>query len=339
MQQNSVSATYAAAELRARESWDSHDFDEAARWARDAAEIALNDGHAEAWWNMTFLHAECLLAAGEFAASAEIGSALVAPGSTTPQFQAQAHILRAKAYQGAGLLDAAAAEARAAATLVPDEADIELSVTAGLALISALGDSGKLDEAWTESLSLANVISAEVDEQLLGKAYWVIGNVAFLCGKVTEGLHYHNLAAETFSPTRNLDVWAKFNKASAAMRLAADVSDADTLRCIERAELATDVIGGSANDYLLLKLNRGHWSFLAGDHAAAVDLLESIFAEAERPSPQILGEAGLLLGRANAARGDLEAAQEHLLKAAEHFEMAGAPQRADQAREYLAAEA
>ncbi|WP_222123029.1 hypothetical protein, partial [Staphylococcus epidermidis] len=78
-------------------------------------------------------------------------------------------------------------------------------------------DSGKLDEAWTESLSLANMISAEVDEQLLGKTYWVIGNVAFLCGKVTEGLLYHNLAAETFTPTRNLDVWAKFNKASAAM--------------------------------------------------------------------------------------------------------------------------
>ena len=64
-------------------------------------------------------------------------------------------------------LDAAAAEARAAAALVAgDEADIEVSVTAGLALISALGDSGKLDEAWTESLSLANMISAEVDEQL-----------------------------------------------------------------------------------------------------------------------------------------------------------------------------
>ena len=95
-------------------------------------------------------------------------------------------------------------------------------------------------------LDLADIVSAEVDDQLVGKAYWVIGNVAFLCNKVEEGLRYHELAAATFSPARNLDVWAKFNKASAAMRLAADVADADTLRCIERAELATDVIGGSA---------------------------------------------------------------------------------------------
>ena len=92
------------------------------------------------------------------------------------------------------------------------------------------------------------------------------------------------------------------------MRLAADVADADTLRCIERAELATDVIGGSEDDYLLLKLNRGHWNFLAGDSAAAVDLLERSLPTLERLSPQILGEACLLLGRAHAAMGDLDAA-------------------------------
>ncbi|AOT03538.1 hypothetical protein [Arthrobacter sp. U41] len=339
MQQNSVSSSYVAAELQAREHRAGHDFGEASRSARKAAVIALSDGQAGAWWNMTFLQAECLLAAGEFEASAEVAGTLVTSVATTPQLQAQVHILRAKACQGAGLLDIAAAEARAATELMQDEADIEVNVTAGLALISALGDSGQLDEAWAESLNLAKVISAEVDEQVLGKAYWVIGNVAFLCGKVPEGLYYHELAAATFSPTRNLDVWAKFNKASAAMRLAADVSDDDTLRCIERAELATDIIGGSANDYLLLKLNRGHWNFLAGDHAAAVALLEDIFVEAEKPSPQILGEAGLLLGRANAAMGHREAAQKHLLKAVEHFEASGAQQRADQAREYLTNEA
>ena len=61
------------------------------------------------------------------------------------------------------------------------------------------------------------------------------------------------------------------------MRLAADVADADTLRCIERAELATDVIGGTEEDHILLKLNRGHWNFLAGDQKSAVDTLVGIF--------------------------------------------------------------
>ena len=182
---------------------------------------------------------------------------------------------------------------------------------------------------------MADIISGEVDDQIVGKAYWVIGNVAFLCSKVAEGLHYHELAAATFSPARNLTVWAKFNKASAAMRLAADIADADTLRCIERAELATDVIGGTEEDHILLKLNRGHWNFLAGDQKSAVDTLEDIFPVPEKTSPQILGEAYLLLGRSHAALGNGAEARKHLLEAADHFEKAGAPQRAEQALEFL----
>ena len=69
-----------------------------------------------------------------------------------------------------------------------DEDDVEIAVKARQALIAALADSGRLDEAWAESLIMADIISGEVDDQLVGKAYWVIGNVAFLCSKVAEGL-------------------------------------------------------------------------------------------------------------------------------------------------------
>lgn len=338
---NAVSPLYAAAELQAHEHRSNHAFVEAATSAQNAAEIALNAGDPISWWNMTFVQAENLLDAEDFEECANLADALVnGPLAMTERHaQARTFILLAKARQGAGQLERAADAARKAAGLLDDDPDVETHVKARQALIAALADSGRLEEAWAESLVLADVISAEVDDQLLGKVYWVIGNVAFLCSKIPEGLHYHELAAATFSPARNLDIWAKFNKASAAMRLAADIADADTLRCIERAELATDVIGGSANDYLLLKLNRAHWSSLAGDPAAAIDLLEQICSDEDKPSPQILGEACLLLGRANAAMGNNAPAREHLLKAANHFEMAGAQQRADQAREFLTAEA
>ena len=119
------------------------------------------------------------------------------------------------------------------------------------------------------------------------------------------------------------------------MRLAADVADADTLRCIERAELATDVIGGTDEDHILLKLNRGHWNFLAGDQRSAVDTLSSIFPVPEKTSPQILGEAYLILGRSHGALGHRAEGRKYLLEAADHFEKAGAPQRAEQALELL----
>jgi len=288
---------------------------------------------------MRLFQAENLLDAGDFEACAALAAELVdgAAGAPAEDARGKANVLLAKARQGAGMLGQAADAARMAARLSSGAGDVENNVKARQALIAALAESGRLEEAWNESLLLADDISNEVDDQLVGKAYWVIGNVAFLCNKVAEGLEYHELAAETFSPARNLDIWAKFNKASAAMRLAAEVADADTLRCIERAELATDVIGGSDEDHILLKLNRGHWNFLAGDPQAAIAILTEISTVAEKTSPQILGEASLLLGRSHAVVGNDSEAQTHLLEAADHFEKAGAPQRAEQAREFLTA--
>lgn len=341
MQKNSVSPAYVVAELQARENRANHAFSEAADGAKSAADIARLDGDMNSWWNMTFFQAENLLDAEDFDQCADLVTELVnCPRAVTRRHDlARSYILLAKAKQGAGHLEQAAKAAQAAVELLSDDPDTETNVKARQALIAALADIGQLDEAWTECLALADVISAEVDDQLMGKAYWVIGNVAFLRNNVRQGLEYHELAAATFSPARNLDVWAKFNKASAAMRLAADVADAGTLRCIERAELATDIIGGSANDFLLLKLNRGHWSYLAGDSDTAIELLEGVCADADKALPQILGEAYLLLGRANAAAGNRAAAREHLLKAADHFEATGARQRAEQAQEFLATEA
>lgn len=337
---HSASPSYAAAELAAYEHRRNHAFNEAAGYARDAAQLARNEGDMGAWWNMTFLRAENLLDAEEFDICADLASDLLfgPHAAAEPHATARAHVLMAKARQGSGSLEEAADAARAAVGLLSED-DVETSVKARQALIAALADSGRLDEAWAECMALAEAISAEVDDQLIGKVYWVIGNVAFLSSKVEEGLEYHELAAATFSPARNLDVWAKFNKASAAMRLAAGVADADTLRCIERAELATDVIGGSSSDYTLMKLNRAHWNLLAGEAHVAIELLDQIRADPEKPSPQIMGEACLLLGRAHRLSGNQDAAQLHLLSSAEHFEAAGAHQRAAQSREFLAAKA
>ena len=337
---HSVSPLYAAAELKAHEHRSNHAFAEAAESAQKAADIALREGDANSWWNMSFLQAENLLDAEFFEECADLAGRLVADAGTVSDSGAEArtYILLAKARQGSGSLEQAVESARTAAKLTVDEPDVENNVNARQALIAALADGGRLAEAWDESKALAGVISDDVDDQVAGKAYWVVGNVAFLCDKVQDGLRYHELAASTFSPTRNLDVWAKFNKASAAMRLEANVADADTLRCIERAELATDVIGGSENDRLLLKRNRAHWSFLAGDTASAVALLEEIRAKPGQVSPQILGDACFLLARAYIAEGDKSAARRSRAEAILHFENAGAPDRAQQARDILRAE-
>jgi hypothetical protein len=334
---HSVSPLYAAAELQAHEHRSNHAFAEAASSAEQAAEIAFRAGDSASWRNMTFLQAENLLDAERFEECATLAAALVADVTGAPHAsdKARTYILLAKARQGAGLLEQAVESARAAADLTEGEPDVEININARQALIATLADGGRLTEAWDESQALAGIISDEVDDQVAGKAYWVVGNVAFLCDRVEDGLRYHELAASTLSPIRNLDIWAKFNKASAAMRLEANVADADTLRCIERAELATDVIGGSENDLLLLRRNRAHWSYLVGDASSAVALLEEICATPGQVSPQVLGEACFLLARSYLASGDKDAARQALAEAVIHFESAGAPHRAQQTREFL----
>ncbi len=341
MSENRGTPSYAAAELRAREYRAGHEFARAADSARNAAETARQEGDASGWWNMAFFQAENLLDAGNVGEAADLARTLAEtpPGDASSRDRARALILLAKSVQGSGLLDDAAEAARSAVGLLGDDADAEFEVHARQALIAALAESGKLEEAWEESLALSARISDDMDDQLAGKAYWVIGNVAFLCNKVEEGLEHHELAADTFSPSSNLDVWAKFNKASAAMRLAAGVADTGTLRCIERAELATDIVGGSEEDILLLRYVRAHWTFLAGDVPAAIVLLNEVTGSADKLPPQTAGEAYLLLARAEASDGRRKAAERSLKQSMEYFEKAGAHQRAAQAGALLSSDA
>lgn len=341
MLEKMASPAYVAAELQARTHRDNNEFREAAQRAEVAAAIARATGDGLSEWDMKFFQTENLMDAGDFDDCSRLALELIesAPAKGAAQARARAFTLLAISKQRAGLLEEAAESAREAVDLTSEtDDDFEINVKARQALIAALADSGRLGEAWEECLVLARVISDELDDQLAGKAYWVIGNVAFLCNKVDEGLQYHELAASTFSPAKNLDVWAKFNKASAAMRLAAEVATADTLRCIERAELATDVIGGSANDYQLLKLNRAHWSYLAGDPEGTIEVLRDFDDLEEGVSPQRAAEAFQLLGRAFLAVGKKEESRENLMKAAEFFESSGAGNRAEQTRAFVKAE-
>ena len=51
--------------------------------------------------------------------------------------------------------------------------------------------------------------------QLAGEVAWVIGNVAFMRHDYAEGVKYHERAARLLSPPNDIDLWARFNKASA----------------------------------------------------------------------------------------------------------------------------
>ena len=59
-------AEYVLAGLYARQAWDLRDYPLAATHAATAAQIALEGKNTSAWWNMTYMQAECLIKQGSW---------------------------------------------------------------------------------------------------------------------------------------------------------------------------------------------------------------------------------------------------------------------------------
>ncbi|SDH82772.1 hypothetical protein SAMN04488693_103103 [Arthrobacter subterraneus] len=325
-------------ELRAREAWSQRDYGTARRLAGSAVELAAAADDHHAWWNMTFLQAECLREEGSLDQSLQYAEALGTSHLTldSDALKARVHTLAAVCQQGLGHLDQAVDSATIAVRSAASVRDApELQIEAHHALIAALAESGRLDEAWSTCLDLSTHITPAIHTQTAGKAYWVIGNVAFMRHQVDDGTKFHRLAAEHLTPNNDLDLWARFNRASASRRLAAGVVDAETLECIERAEVASSIVGGTERDRLQLSLTRAHWLFLTSQLNAAVERLRPICADGSVLSRQTEGEANLLLAQALSARGEELEALAHFDLSEQCFIEAGAPDRAAHVRELV----
>lgn len=331
-------APHLVAGLNARAKWKVRVFDEAFSLAAEAAELARDAGDETAWWNMRYLQAECLRDQGSIEEYLALAITLNEHSltATSPELGAKAGTMVAIGLQGLGRLAEAATVAADAAKLAAADPDLlYVQVLAQRALIAALAESRLLDDAWRECLVLETLITDDVDEDTAGKGYWVIGNVAFLADRVADGGRYHDLAAERLSPSKDVDLWARFNRASAEMRLQAKLGDAATLRCIERAELATDIVGGSERDHLEMSLVRAHWNYLAGDMHEALAILEPLCARSSILATQTSAEAHFLFGRTLLESQRLEESLTAFEEAAILFEQAALPERSAAVREHL----
>jgi tetratricopeptide (TPR) repeat protein len=329
---------FVIAELEARESWKRRDYIAGYTQAGHAAELAIAAGDEHRWWKMVLLQAECLRDQGSFEECELLAHKLAAHpvSASVPDLGARAHILLAQSLQALGKLPEAVESASTAADLVAgDFENVYLHIQAQQALIAALAESGRLAEAWRECLVLESLLTDIVDEDTAGKAYWVIGNVAFLTQRAAEGSEYHDMAAERLSPSRDVDLWARFNRASADMRLKAQLSDGATLRFIERAELATEVVGGSERDLLEMALVRGHWYYVTGDLDAAVKILAPVRSKFHILASHTAADAAFILGKAMMEQGNDTESLQILEEAATLFDTAAATERSAMVRDYL----
>lgn len=286
---------------------------------------------------MTYLYGECQLELGHMDGCAETARSLVDHplSKQDPEHGGKAKALMSLGLQGMGQLPEALAVARAAAVDSPAE-DLggRGKLEAQQALVAVLGESGNLEDAWQEALTLAAMISHETGLEKAGKAYWSIGNAAFLIGRNREATHYHGLAASCLSPSNDVSLWALFNKASAFMRLTANLVEPETLQCIERAEMALSITGGTTQDELDVALIRAYWCYLTGEVPAARQRMSAILEDASSMAPHSEGEARFLYARIAAEEGHKSEAAEYASASAELFKAAGEVARAEQSRKF-----
>jgi tetratricopeptide (TPR) repeat protein len=322
-------------EFQARDAWNQRNYAAAQKLAEQWAAMSFVNHEEENWWNASFLVSECLRKQDRMNESLDVADELTNHPLTQQSVALQARIftLRAFALQGSGDLAAAVSAARSAvAAALTEPVHSAIAVEAQNALIASLAESGKLEEAWKECLVLAQLLSAELNTQTTGLGYWAIGNVAFLLKNISEGVSYHELAAKTLSPTNDLDLWARFNRGSADFRLAAGVLEPETLECIERAELASSIVGGTERDRLELKLIRAQWLVLTGQFQAAVENLTEITAHKHLLASHVAAHAHFLLGQALSGRGSDAEAIADLELSEDLFLQSGAEDRAASAR-------
>ncbi|WP_395399042.1 helix-turn-helix domain-containing protein [Arthrobacter sp. UC242_113] len=327
-------AEYVLAGLYARQAWDLRDYALAAEHAANAARIALDGKNTSAWWNMTYMQAECLMKQGQLKECQKIMEHLSEHPMATESagLGVRARQMLAALCHGQGQLGAAVEHAEKAVELCAQlPKGSTLIIGALRALIGALAESGRLDEAWKYCQDMNEQMDERSMSQLAGEVAWVIGNVAFMRHDYPEGIKHHERAAKLLSPANDIELWARFNKASAAVRLSSGIVEPETLSAIERAELALSIVGGNKTDQLEVAFIRARWLYLTGDIVAAVQKLRDIHAERKDLAKHTAGEVSLLLGKSLKAAGEGDEALVHLEEAQKEFSAAGAQDRVQQA--------
>ena len=141
-------------------------------------------------------------------------------------------------------------------------------------LLAALVEAGHPDEAWQLHQHLAGSLHLVADGQEQGKAYWTLGNLAFMVCEPDLGVHYHQRAAELLVPAQDMVLWARFNRATAELRLQAGILNEQVQDCLQRAELAFGLIEAGDLDHAGLCLTRSRAAAVQRDPARAMAILE-----------------------------------------------------------------
>ncbi|MCC3295333.1 hypothetical protein LJ756_11950 [Arthrobacter sp. zg-Y411] len=324
-------------EYRAKQAQESRDYAKAIDHSRAAVQAAEegkdNWGFCRMMFNVATLQYELGLLDDCVATSRALAeSDAIIP---YPDFQSRAKVLLSRALQNKGEMEAALSVAMDASDDAEAHGSLETRISSQHGLVAALAEEGDLEAAWTEALKLAEMVRVDASPKVVGLANWTIGNVGFMAGRNSEGVEHHERASQALTATNDVTQWGLFNKASAHMRLVANLLEPETLECIERAEVALEITAAAESDLLELVITRAWWELETGNLARANSLLHTVEEKVYDTYPFLLGRTLQLRSRCLHALGQGDEALAYAAKSEEIFNRVGAVVLASESRKIL----
>ncbi len=301
------------------------DFEEVQAYSE---EISTRDGSLGQWWSARRVLAESLLAQGSYDQCVEVTDKILASGFTESSATLKAIILvtRSRALRARGdLVEAQVAGESAvrcvsAAECAPDDVKVA-ALNVEIAANAELGNHEAMSQGAESLRSLKATLGPG---HIRGIAAWTLGNVEFGRGQVLRGITEHDEASMLLRPEADLRAWARFNKATATMRITAGVFDGLD-QFIENATHGLSIVG-NAGDRAELDLLHAE-RLLIDDPQAALRRLSSVVADHELP-PQTRADVELARARAFERLLRHHEQFQSLVRAAECLTEAGAAGRA-----------
>ncbi|WP_165310926.1 helix-turn-helix domain-containing protein [Microbacterium protaetiae] len=289
-----------------------------------AAEASLTD--ASAWWAAMRLRAEALIVRGDYDAGLALVEQLLGSEMilASQPLRASVLVLHSRTLRATGRLPDALDAATNAVDAAESASVAEVLAAALLAKVAALAELGQRDELDKAAQQLTDARASVPVGQLRGEIAWSLGNVRFLQGRAEEGIEEHDQAADLLDPMADLRAWARFHKASAAMRLGAGVTTG-VEEMLERAQTGLSIVG-TAHDFAELDLVRAEFLMMT-EPDTSIRLIDAAIATPELPAHTI-AEAHTLKARVLDEQSGPDAARAEWATAAELYEESGAHERA-----------
>lgn len=335
-------AALATAMFAANYARDMNDTSLAASEAEYAVSIAFEQRNAAAWWDMSMLQAQSLIALRRLPEAEVIllrldSNSLLIP---TPELHCIVLGRLSTIARNTGRLLEAIDLARMAFTCAAELSDHSPArLQTAFILIAALSVKGDLDEAWeiATNLDITEDVPA-VPSLLIARGAWAIGNVAFRRGEVDVGCAQHALAARLLLPQADLAAWSQFHAASAVFKLQAGIVDDSVRESLSKAEQGMQVLGNPAQR-LEVTIAKARLALLTADLDAAESLLDTAEGQRDLLDFESTIDLEICRGRYFALRESPNEAAEHLREAARLYSEAGADEKAmelmDQVRTLL----